>query len=92
MVPLFDLEEGEAGEIIEISKSPSCGCGGGHKHRNHCGEHGRFSDLGIRVGTTIKLLHKQHKGPLMVKVGDARFAIGRGMAEKIKIRNPHHQE
>ncbi len=86
MVPLFDLEEGEAGEIIEISNPPAKCCGG-FQHRKQCGERSRFSNLGIRVGKTIRMLRKHRKGPLMVKVDDARFAIGRGMAEKIKIKN-----
>lgn len=86
MVPLFDLEEGDVGEIVEISdtKSPN---GKGFWKKCRCEDRARFSDLGLRVGKTIKMLRNHRRGPLMIKIDDARFAIGRRMAEKIKIEN-----
>ncbi len=89
MVPLFDLEEGEQGEIAEISSPRHHGkpkCKGGIGHRHH-----RFTDLGIRVGKTITLLQKTKRGPVLVRVDDARIALGRGMAEKIKIKDSPSQ-
>jgi ferrous iron transport protein A len=93
MVPLFDLNEGEVGEVVEISEEIEHHKGhhkrhGKHgKHGNLCCHHARVCDLGIRVGKNVTMLQKHRWGPMLVKVGDARIAIGRGMAERIKIKN-----
>lgn len=88
MVPLFELNEGDKGEIVEISeqvfprgkrkRGGQCQCGAS-----------RIIDLGLRVGKEVTLLQKGHRGPLLVKVDESRIAIGRGMAERIKIKNSH---
>ncbi len=87
MVPLFELEEGETGEIAEISETQHR-CGKGFWGRKCCQDHVRFSELGLRAGKSITLLSKHRWGPLMIKIDDTRFAIGRGMADKIKIKTP----
>lgn len=88
MVPLLDLQEGDIGEVAEISdknnqlerhhQQENCRC------RNH-----RIKDLGLRVGKVVKLMRKQRGGPLLIKVDESRIAIGRGIAERIKIKNLH---
>ncbi len=86
MVPLFELKEGDVGEIVEISDKSEC-YGRKHRHGNcRCGNT-RINTLGLRVGKTVTLLQKQGRGPLLVKVDESRIAIGRGMAERIKINN-----
>ncbi len=91
MVPLFDLNEGEIGEVVEISDDFEQ-CGRHHKkhgrHGKHCCRHARICDMGIRVGKSVTMLSKHRWGPLLVKVDDSRIAIGKGMAERIKIKNP----
>jgi ferrous iron transport protein A len=86
MVPLFEMQEGEAGEIAEISEKSEHQEKNGHHGRCQCGNT-RINDLGLRVGKIVTLLQKQGRGPLLVKVDESRIAIGRGMAERIKIKN-----
>ncbi len=85
MVPLCDLSEGEQGEIAEIDRHEKprrhAFHGKGHKNR------GRMADLGLRVGKQIQLLRKQNRGPLLLKVDESRIAIGRGLADRIWIKN-----
>ncbi|MCP4755661.1 MAG: ferrous iron transport protein A [Proteobacteria bacterium] len=89
MVPLCSLNIGDHGEIAEILGHGSRndgGRGGRHGHRHgHC--HGRVAELGLRVGKTIELLQKGNQGPLLVKVDESRIAIGRGIAERIIVKN-----
>lgn len=85
MVPLCDLIEGEQGEIAEIDRHDKP-----HQHASHGkGRNGqrRMSDLGLRVGKQIQLLRKQGRGPILLKVDEARIAIGRGLADRIWIKN-----
>ena len=95
MVPLNQLNEGDFGEIIEINGGRNGQCPGnkGWKRRflsdpNRIG-HGRMAGLGLRIGKKIQLLQKRKQGPLLIKIGDSRIAVGREMAENIfiKIRN-----
>ena len=46
----------------------------------------RLEALGIIAGTTIKVLNKKSHGALVIFVRGTRFAIGRGIAEKIEVR------
>ena len=84
MVPLCELSEGEQGEIAEIDRHEKA-----HRHgakgRGHQGQ-GRMSDMGLRVGKQVQLLRKQNRGPILLKVDEARIAIGRGLADRIWIR------
>ncbi len=84
MVPLLELQEGDIGEVVEISEK-SNHLGNHHQGKDcRCRNH-RINDLGIRVGKTVKLMRKQRSGPLLLKVDDSRIAIGRGIAEQIKV-------
>ncbi len=86
MSPLYELKEGEQGEVVEISRKQTCHRN--HGHKGNCNGHSRISELGIRVGKTVKVLQNRKRGALLVKVDESRIAIGRGMAEKILIKKP----
>ncbi len=93
MVPLLDLNEGEFGEVVEISIDSEHSGHGRHRLKGHGKRHKRCCervcpyDLGIRIGKVVTLLQKPWKGSMLVKIGDSRFAIDREMAERIKIRH-----
>jgi ferrous iron transport protein A len=80
MMPLALLSAGQSGEIIAIRapKVPSCT---GENARCDC----RVEDLGLRVGSTVEMLNNA-SGPVLLKVGEARIAIDRGLAMKIMIK------
>jgi ferrous iron transport protein A len=87
MVPLGLLECGESGEVVEIrgGKGPretSCPVRGGTE--NVC--FGRVADLGFRPGKNVEMLSNEGRGPVLVKVGESRIAMGRGAAMKIMVR------
>lgn len=45
-----------------------------------------LSSLGMFPGTAVRVCDiAPFKGPLMVEVGDARYALGRDVAEKIVV-------
>ena len=67
------LKAGERGKIIEIR--------GGYNLLKKLGL------LGIRVGVNvIKISSQIMRGPITLRVGNSRIAIGYGMAKKILVR------
>lgn len=87
MVPLFELNEGEFGEIVEILDNVAHEREHGRRGRKHiCQCEMRINDLGLRVGKRVMLLQKPSRGHLLIKVDDSRIAIGRGIAERIQVQ------
>jgi ferrous iron transport protein A len=89
MFPLGLLANGESAEVVE--KNPAAG----HVHRpGHCEAGGkcrkgsvvRIEDMGIRPGKTVEMLNNEGGGALLVKIDEARIAMGRAMAMKIMVR------
>jgi len=76
MVYLGLLREGEKAEIVQI-KAPH-----GDRKDQFC----HAGDMGLRVGKVIEILNSEGSGPILLKVGESRIAIGRGMAMKIIVR------
>jgi ferrous iron transport protein A len=91
MFPLGLLASGERGEIAEMAmpsrghgpRHGCCGCGGVGCRK---GSAVRIEDMGIRPGKTIEMLSNEGGGALLVKVDEARIAVGRAMAMKIMVR------
>lgn len=84
MLPLGLLTSGEKGEVTYVKD-----CGheaglyeSGRKKEGQC----RVGDMGIREGKTVEMLSNEGRGPLLLKVDEARIAIGRGMAMKIMVK------
>jgi len=44
-----------------------------------------LSDLGIFAGTEIELIRGNGRGPVIIRIGPSRLALGRGVAEKIVV-------
>jgi ferrous iron transport protein A len=73
MFPIGLLSPGERGEISAIREGGGkCDC--------------RIEDLGLRVGKTVEMLNNGGGGAILLKVDEARLAIGRGMAMKIMVK------
>ncbi|HHW30692.1 MAG TPA: hypothetical protein GXX20_03300 [Clostridiaceae bacterium] len=67
---LNDINSGEIVKVKEIM--------GGRNCRN------KLMEIGILEGTPIRVLSNSG-GPLIVMVGNSRFALGHGMAQKIAV-------
>ncbi len=79
MSPLAFLEEGKTGRIVV--PGGSCGCRpAGHA----CLEH--IEAMGLRPGTQVEMISNRGHGPLVLRIDEARIALGRGMAMKIYVR------
>ena len=48
------------------------------------GVHRRLRELGISEGTELTVVQNVG-GPVIVKVGDSRMGLGRGIADKIQV-------
>ena len=46
----------------------------------------RLEALGIISGTVVRVLNRKEHGALVIFVRGTRFAIGRGIAENIQVR------
>ncbi len=46
----------------------------------------RLMDMAIYPGTKVRLLSSFGRGRLVVQVGESRFALGRGIAYRIIVR------
>ena len=71
-IPLTMMNRGEMGVISRIA-------GGVGKSR-------RLAAMGVRVGTEIKTLQNNHRAPVLIKAGESRVAIGRGLATCLHIK------
>jgi Fe2+ transport system protein FeoA len=45
----------------------------------------RLLGMGLNAGTCIDVRRNDGKGPVIVAVGHARIALGRAMAEKVRV-------
>lgn len=46
----------------------------------------RLTDMGLNKGTKLKVIHSSRVGPCIVSVGNSRLVLGRGMAQKILVK------
>ena len=72
VVPLSVLSTGEQGVVIELA--------GGR------GLLGRMTSLGFTPGAMVTVLQNFGRGPIIVRVRDARIALGRGEAGRVYVR------
>ncbi len=76
-ITLSDLQAGEKGLLTEVS--------GGR------GMLERITSLGFVPGTEVCILQNLGHGPIIVRVHDARIALGREIARRIQIRRKDHE-
>jgi ferrous iron transport protein A len=71
-VALSDMKRGQSGVVSEI--------GGGQGIRQ------RLSALGVRPGDSLRVVRSApFLGPVLVEIGGTELAIGRGMAQRIRV-------
>lgn len=47
----------------------------------------RIMDMGLRPDSVVEIISAANSsGPVVVKIGDTRLSLGRGMAQKILVR------
>jgi ferrous iron transport protein A len=46
---------------------------------------GRLLAMGFVPGIELEVLHKPPSGPILVRIGNSRVALGRGMALKMRV-------
>ena len=68
---LAELRTGASGKVAHLA--------GGH------GVQSRLIGMGIRPGVTLEVRRNDGRGPVVVAVGRARVALGRGMASQIRV-------
>ncbi|AEH06387.1 FeoA family protein [Methanothermococcus okinawensis] len=45
----------------------------------------KFHELGIIPGSKITVISSNKRGPLLIRIGNCKMAIGRGMADAILV-------
>jgi ferrous iron transport protein A len=78
--PLGLLSRGEQAEIVEMKGQHDQGTGRSKDQWCH------MEDRGLRAGTLVEILNNEGLSPVLLKVGESRIALGRGMAMKIMVR------
>ncbi len=71
LLPLTDSEKGSRVSAVGLT-------GGGCLAR-------RLTDMGLYRGATIEVLSGGRHGPVIIRLGSSRLALGRGMARKILV-------
>ena len=71
-MPLMMLQKGESGIIAQKVM-------GGH------GACRRLNELGLIPGTRIEMINKINGGPVIIRVKGSKLALGRGLANKIRV-------
>ena len=79
MSPLALLMDGEAGVIVE----PAGGWESSQKGRRR---RDQLENMGLRPGQRVEMIANSGCGPLVLRLDEARIALGRGMAMKIYVR------
>jgi len=69
---LSDVQNGKKGKILEMDA--------GKRLFN------RLVSMGINEGNEFTVVRNNKNGPVVIDVDGSRFAIGRGMAEKILVK------
>lgn len=46
----------------------------------------RMEALGMTVGTNISILHQKKGGTMVITIRGTRFAIGKGISQKIEVK------
>lgn len=72
MVPLGLLGIGERAEVMDVLSEKHPGT--------------RMEDMGFRTGKIVEMLNNAGRGPVLVKIDEARLALGRGTAMKVLVR------
>ncbi len=72
VVPLSKMRSGEKGVVAELI--------GGHRLLS------RMATLGFTPGAEITVVQNYGRGPLIARVRDARIALGRGEAGKVRVK------
>jgi len=72
VVPLSAMHTGEHCTVVELT--------GGR------GMLSRMAALGFTPGAEITVVQNYGRGPLIARVRDARIALGRGEASKVRVR------
>jgi len=70
-MPLFIVRKGERVKIKTVH--------GGH------GLQAKLSAMGLVPGMEVEVVSNDRGGPLVVKIMESRFMLGRGMAHKILV-------
>ena len=71
VICLEDLPVGHEAKIVQLA--------GGHGLRY------RLASMGLKPGIRVKMMATRGHGPARIATGDARMAIGHGMARKIMV-------
>jgi ferrous iron transport protein A len=78
MTPLSLASPGEALTIVDVRA--------GRQLRM------RLSDLGLVPGTVVEVVQSLGHGPVILAVGDARLALGRGASHKVLVEPTSNTE
>ncbi len=46
----------------------------------------RLNDMGLSKGVKFKVIHASVAGPCIISLGNSRLVLGRGMAQKILVK------
>jgi ferrous iron transport protein A len=72
MKDLTQIKKGETVKVVEIN--------GGRQFKD------KVDAIGLRIGSrVVKLSTQVLKGPVTIKIGSTKLAIGHGMAKKILV-------
>ena len=72
--PSYPLAMARAGETVRI-----VGLAGGRNLDR------RLTDLGLAIGSAVRVVQNQMTGPMIVAVHDSRVGLGMGMAQKLTV-------
>jgi ferrous iron transport protein A len=70
-IPLTHAQAGQTLHLVAVE------AGGGLQ--------GRLLAMGFFPGMELEVIHKPRTGPILVRIGNSRVALGRGMALKMRV-------
>jgi ferrous iron transport protein A len=73
--------------VMKLSTVPSGGTVMLRSIRAGRGLAARLASMGLVPGTTVHVLRNESRGPVVLGLFGGRVMLGRGMAEKVLVRN-----
>lgn len=87
IVSILELKPGEKGRVCEVFLGRDGAGGYGYRHRyGRCYGRRMREVLGLYQGQVLEVVENRGFGPVIVKVGNSRFILGRGQAARILVK------
>jgi len=89
---MTDVQESMPKTLMPLSLVPANATVVLHRVRGGQGVNKHLAAMGLLPGVRIDVLHNDLRGPVLIGLNDSRLALGRGMAQKLSVKEDIGQD